>query len=250
MDNYFKATTKKFDSENTITDLTKQKAMATEMSITQGLAELKLLDKRINKLVFGPKGKKAVSRYSSDETDTSSSCFAFIDVKTKSHPVDVEALKSGAHASYQSFCDLVKRHGLIKRAIIMKNAVTQVKIGSWTGTVAEAIEHKSSILFKEHLLEEMKNQVTLATAKMEKEQNNLTDRLDNLLSSEMGKDVRTNPDTINALTTSFLENNKVTIVDPLNSKKLIADLEEEVESFKTNVDWVLSEINGKTLISV
>jgi hypothetical protein len=116
--------------------------------------------------------------------------------------------------------------------------------------VAEAIEHKSSILFKEHLLEEIKNQVTLVTTKMEKEQNNLTDRLDNLLSSEMGKDVRTNPDTINTLTTSFLENNKVTIVDPLNSKKLIADLEEEVESFKTNVDWVLSEINGKTLISV
>jgi hypothetical protein len=224
--------------------------MATEMSITQGLAELKLLDKRIQKLVFGPKGKKSASRYTSDETDTASSCFPFIDVKTKSHPVDTDALKTGAHASYQSFSDLVKRHSTIKRAIIMKNAVTQVTIGTWTGTIAEAIEHKSSIMYKEGLLEEMRKQVVLATAKMKREQENLTDRLDNLLSSEMGKDVRTNPDTINALTASFLENNKVSLVDPLNANKLIADLEAEVEAFKTNVDWVLSEVNGKTLITV
>jgi hypothetical protein len=28
------------------------------------------------------------------------------------------------------------------------------------------------------------------------------------------------------------------------------ELEEEIESFETNVDWVLSEVNGKTVIQV
>jgi len=219
--------------------------MASEISITQGLAELKLLDKRIRKLVTGFSGK-STNKWDSDTDD----CFQFIDIKTKTHPVENEQLKRTAESNYQSFCDLVKRHNTIKCAIIKKNAETSVKIGSWTGTVAEAIEHKSSILYKESLIEQMKKQSLKAHTKYEEEQKELNRRLDQLLSSEMGKDIRTNPETVNALTSSFQENNKVTIVDPLNSKKLIEDLEAEVESFRTNVDWVLSEINGRTMITV
>ena len=66
----------------------------------------------------------------------------------------------------------------------------------------------------------------------------------------MGKDVKTNPETVDALSRSFTENNKIAIIDPLDTSKLIATLEEEVEGFATNVDWVLSEINGKTMITV
>jgi hypothetical protein len=37
-------------------------------------------------------------------------------------------------------------------------------------------------------------------------------------------------------------------VDPLDLATRTRELEEEIESFETNVDWVLSETNGKTLI--
>ena len=201
------------------------------MSITQGLAELKLLDKRIKKL-------------------SGTDCFKFIDVSTKNRPVDTETLRKEALASYQSFIDLVKRRDSIKQAIVMKNATTQVKIGTWIGSIAEAIERKSSIEYKKSLLYNMKRQTTVANERYDNEQRELGDRLDRLLNSEMGKDVRTNPETINAITTSFYEKNKVSLVDPLNSGKLIADLEEEIESFLTNVDWVLSETNGKTRIRI
>ena len=205
--------------------------MTSEISITQGLAELKLLDKRIKKL---------------SGTDS----FKFIDVSTKTRAVDTEKLRKEALASYQSFIDLVKRRDSIKQAIVMKNATTQVKIGTWIGSIAEAIERKSSIEYKKSLLYNMKRQATAANERYDNEQRELGDRLDRLLNSEMGKDVRTNPDTVNAITTSFYEKNKVSLVDPLNSGKLIADLEEEIESFLTNVDWVLSETNGKTRIRI
>ena len=199
------------------------------MSVCQGLAELKMLDKRIRKF---------------------ESTIQWADVSTKVHPVDAEKLKKTAESEFQSYMDLVKRRDTIKKAIVVANAATQVKIGSWEGTVAEAIEHKSSIGYKKTLVDMMRTCFLCAKAKLEEEQKSTNDRLDRLLQSELGKDVRTNPETIQAITNSFRDNNKVEFVDPLGLEKRIKELDEEIEAFETNVDWVLSEANGRTIIQV
>ena len=210
-----------------------------QMSITQGLAELKLLDKRIKNLIDdnyeGPDGPY---------------CFRFMAVNTQTSQVDAEKLKKDAQAAYQSFNALVKRRDQIKRAIIMKNATTSVRIGTWEGTVAEAIEQKSSMAYKRTLLYNMKKQVAEVTERLKTEQKNVSERLDRLLASEMGKDMKTNPETVSLLSASFEANNKITLLDPLESGKVINALDEEIETFTTNVDWVLSEANSKTLITV
>ena len=199
------------------------------MSITQALAELKLLDKRIQKA-----------------TDS----VQWADVKTKSHPVDVEKFSRTAHAEYQSFLDLVKRRDTLKRAVVSSNANTHVKVGTWEGSVAEAIEYKTSIFYKKRLLDIMRAQLLTAKAQFKVQQENVDERLEKLLHSELGKDVKTSPETITALTNSFRENNKVELVDPLDLSQKTNELEEEIESFETNVDWVLSEVNGKTTIQI
>jgi hypothetical protein len=199
------------------------------MSITQGLAELKLLDKRIN---------------------THLKHLKWADVSTESNRVDVEKLKSRATAEYQSYMDLVKRRDSIKRAVVLANASTKVKIGSWEGTIAEAIEHKRSIEYQQNLLESMKNQLQEARKQYESTKSALDSRLERLLQSELGKDVKTNPETLAALTNTFRANNKVDLVDPLDLATKVAELEEEISNFETNVDWVLSEANGKTTIEV
>lgn len=203
------------------------------MSVTQGLAELKLLDKRINKelsYVFWAK------------------------VSTKNNRVDEAALKKVAQAEYQSYMDLVKRRDTIKRAIVLSNATTTVTIGSgstlWKGTVAEAIEHKASLTYKKSLLEKIKKCISTVEAEYSSANEALERRLDGLLTSELGKDVKTNPETITALRTSFLETNKVELVDPLDLMKMAKGLSDEIDSFESNVDWVLSEANGRTQISV
>ncbi len=203
--------------------------MSQTMSITQGLAELKLLDKRIQ---------------------THLKHLKWADVSTESNRVDVEKLKARATAEYQSYMDLVKRRDSIKKAIVMANASTKVKVGNWEGTIAEAIEHKRSIEYQESLLESMKTQLQDARKAYESTKSGLDTRLERLLQSELGKDVKTNPDTLAALTNTFRANNKVDLVDPLDLATKIAELEEEVTNFQTNVDWVLSEANGKTTIDV
>jgi hypothetical protein len=199
------------------------------ISITQALAELKLFDKRIQKVV--------------DD-------FTCADFKTKSHPLDLEKFSKTAHAEYQSFLDLVKRRDTMKRAVVSSNAATRVKVGTWEGTVAEAIEYKTSIFYKKRLLDIMRAQLLTAKAQFKVQQESVDERLEKLLHSELGKDVKTSPDTITALTNSFRENNKVELVDPLDLSQKTNELEEEIETFETNVDWVLSEVNGKTLIQV
>jgi len=132
----------------------------------------------------------------------------------------------------------------------MKNATTPVRIGTWEGTVAEAIEQKSSMAYKRTLLYNMKKQVAEVTERLKTEQKTVSDRLDRLLASEMGKDMKTNPETVSLLSASFEANNKITLLDPLESGKVINALDEEIETFTTNVDWVLSEANSKTLITI
>ena len=203
-----------------------------QMSVTQGLAELKLLDKRINKFTS----------------------VVWAAVSTKTTRFDVAELKKTAISEYQSYMDLVKRRDTIKRAIVLSNAQTTVTIGTgpkkWAGTVAEAIEHKSSINYKKSLLEKMKANISAVDAEYAKASEAVERRLDNLLSSELGKDIKTNPETIAALTASFMETNKITIEDPIDIKKMTKDLEEEIDAFESNVDWILSEANGKTMISL
>ena len=199
------------------------------MSITQALAELKLLDKRIQKA-----------------TDN----VQWADVKTKSHPLDLEKFTRTAQAEYQSFLDLVKRRDIIKRKVVISNASTQVKVGTWEGSVAEAIEYKTSIFYKKRLLDIMRIQLLTAKSEFKEQQESVDTRLEKLLHSELGKDVKTSPDTITALTNSFRDNNKVELVDPLDLSQKTKELEDEIESFETNVDWVLSEVNGRTLIQV
>jgi hypothetical protein len=96
----------------------------------------------------------------------------------------------------------------------------------------------------------MRSQLLTARDQFKDQQESVDVRLEKLLHSELGKDVKTSPETITALTNSFRENNKVELVDPLDLSERTRELEEEIESFETNVDWVLSETNGKTLIEV
>lgn len=228
--------------------------MSQKISVTQALAELKLLDKRIRKILGqGAKVARetAYPEYGFQaEESIQASEVRWVAVKTKATPVDVEQFTRDARGEWQSFMDLVNRRDRIKKAVVMSNATTRVTIGSWTGTMAEAIEHKSSIGYKKMLIGAAKRNLRLAAGALTTAEEEVQSRLDRLLQSELGKDVRTVPDTIQAITASFRENNKVELVDPLGLAAKIKELEEEVEEFETNVDWVLSEANGRTIIEV
>lgn len=200
------------------------------MSITQALPELKRLDKQLNKIIYGVE--------------------SWLAVRHTNGPVDVEKHRKETEAAFQSYQALAKNRDTIKKAVVQSNAVTRVKVGTWEGTVAEAIEYKNSIKYKQNLVNSMKEAHADKRGQYNALKEQVDGRLERLLTSELGKDVKTNPETITALTNTFRENNKVELLDPLDFAKRVAEMEEEIDSFETNVDWAVSESNAKTMIEV
>lgn len=201
----------------------------TSISVTQALVEIKLLRNRINSCM-------------SDAT--------FIALKTKKSLMDTDRFSTQARASYQSFTDLVARYNKLKSAIVISNATTRVTVAGKEYTVAEAVERKRSIQFELSLVNKMKSQHLEIQRKYKDHVETEQLRVDRLLANELGKDSKTSVDVVKALSETFLSENKAEILDPLKLSSLIGDLTKEIEDFETTVDWVLSESNGRTLISV
>lgn len=174
------------------TGVTSPTDMPSSMSITQALARLKLLRKRIENTIEDGE---------------------FIKMKTKKVPFDIEEFTRHAKASHQSFKDLLTFYNKIKSAIVISNATTNVSIGGKSYTVAEAVERKRSIEFEKDLLERMKLQHNLVQRAFESHQAAEQARVERLLSVELGKDAKTNPETIKVLSDSFLADNKSSSIE-------------------------------------
>jgi len=199
------------------------------ISITQALSELKLLRKRIDTVTTGA---------------------VFTTVKRANDLTDSARFATQATASFQSFTDLMRRYNALKSAIVVSNATTKVTIGGVEYLVAEAVERKRSIDMEHNLLSTMKSQYTAAKGEFERHQQAEQQRVDRLLTTELAKDAKTNVEVVQQLTTTFLAQNKAVILDPLSLADKIAEMTRSIEDFETQVDYCLSESNGRTLVSI
>lgn len=199
------------------------------ISITQALAELKLLRKRIEHNLLGTE---------------------FMTIKTKRSTFDSEKFVATAKASYQSYMDLLERYNRLKSAIVRSNAVTVVTVGGRSYTVAEAVERKRSIDMYKNLLMTMERQYCQVQAAHTSHIREQEERVERLIGMELSKEAKTNVDVVKQLRETFLADNSAEIIDPLNMEAKISALRKEIDEFETTVDWVLSESNGKTLITL
>lgn len=200
-----------------------------DISITQALAELKLVRNRLEHKLQD---------------------LNFCTIKTKHNSIEPELFIKNAKASYQSYNDLIERYNKLKSTIVISNATAKVEIAGKTYTVAEAVERKRSIKFEKDLLNRMQCQWVSTEGLYEMHKKHEQERIDKLLSIELGKDNKTSIEVVKNLTETLLESNKAEIIDPLDVRDKISKLKKSVEDFETNVDWVLSESNGKVMISV
>lgn len=199
------------------------------VSVTQALSELKLLRSRIQHATNGSR---------------------LIALKKKRDMLDSNKFAVEARASYQSFTDLLARYNQLKAAIVLSNATTSVTIGDKTYTVADAVERKRTIAFEKAMLNTMKQQ--FEQVKREHEAHTVSEqaRVERLLQSELSKDSKTNVEVITQLTETFLAQNKAEVLDPLGLEAKISEMNRSIEEFETKVDWVLSESNGRTVLSL
>lgn len=204
------------------------------MTIHRALAELKLIDSRIESSITSIEPTGA---------------------RQKDKPVNLyhtpEEFEKNAKAKFQSVNDLIERKTKIKSAIVKANGITEVEIAGVKMTIADAINYKGTVLFKTRLIKELSNKHAAAKAWTEKNNAQVEANALRLAEAALQKDnVKINDSDALAITEPFLEKNRFTLVDPLKVDELVEKLTSEVNAFQTEVDAVLSEINAITTIEI
>ena len=206
------------------------------MNLHQALVELKTLDKRIHTAIM--EGSYVVANKHSN---------------SKILGLSVKDFSENVKSQYQKVTDLMARCEAIKRAVVNSNAVTTVEIAGKTYTVAEAIDMKN------HGVERMKKLLYKLTTDYENarrmaERSNGDDlerRADEHIRNMFGNtDVKGATDDVKKAREEFIKAQTVELVDPIDIRKKIEELDEQINSFLVNVDAALSVSNALTTIEI
>ncbi len=211
-----------------------------QMTIHKALSELKIIDDRITKAIYA--GTYVLANKHSNN---------------KIHGMTVDEFKNGMKADFQKVSDLIARRNAIKRAVVASNAVTKVKIGGKEMTVATAIESKNhGMELKEVFKSYLERQYTAAKQELDKNSGDLLEkRAENYVLSVIQAQPKDSKMTVDSdvmknLRAQYIKDNAYDIIDPIDVKKVIEDLDNEISSFMTEVDAALSTSNALTVIDV
>ena len=205
------------------------------MTIHRALAELKLIDSKIEKAisVIEPTGIMQVN-------------------KLVNNFYKKEDFENDAKSKFQSVIDLIERKNKIKSAIVTANGVTEVNISGIKMTIADAINFKSIIVFKKNLIETLikkhnaiKSKFIIENEKIEKI------ALENakiMIGKEGDNKIKLTDEDVKNIIEPFVKRNEFHLVDPLKVEQLTEKLQKEVSDFEVEVDAVLSEVNAITII--
>jgi hypothetical protein len=202
-----------------------------EITITRALAELKLLDSRINKKI--------------NESE-----FVFFISKKNKNNVNQDTLVANSKSAIQSITDLIERRKNLKSAIIMSNSTTKVKLGDEEMTVAEVIERKQLVEYYKAFLARMKQNRENVLVNVERQNQALEVDLQKILEINFGKNstARTNSDDIENISKTYREHNKAEVLDGVGIDSKINEVEELINRYETESNFVLSESNAITKI--
>lgn len=205
-----------------------------KISIHRALAELKLLDKRINKELN-----------SGFEVSTLKPIGQSVTIDGRS----VDYFIKKADSKIQSVLDLIARRDEIKRKVVLSNATTKVFIGGKEYTVAEAIEQKSFLANKRFLVQSLKENLAINKASLERKQAQVETNLEKQLEALNTGNGKDNND-LKGFIDTFRNKNGYELVTATNLVDYIEKLDNETEAFISEVDAVLSESNAITTIEI
>ena len=211
--------------------------MTTEkMNVHKALVELKTLDSRIEKEIDGTKFVTITKH-----------------ANTKIAGVPITEYAGQIRSSYQKVTDLIARRSAIKRAVVLSNARTEITVAGRVYTVAEAIEMKNhGLALQQQLLKKMESDLRSAVHLCESGNGeSLERRAADYVAGMCGSaDMKNLSEELKKLREDFIAAQTIELVDPLNIRKAIAALEEQISTFLVEVDAALSVSNAITEIEI
>ena len=206
-----------------------------KMTVHKALAELKVLDSRIDNAICGAQFCNTVRH-----------CFDKINGKK------IADVKVDMKADYDKCTDLIKRSVAIKKAVTLSNAKTTVIVNGETMTVAEAIWMKShGIDAKKDLLDEMTEQYNNSIALINNTNGEkLTQKAETYIQNTFGTKENLNTDELITARDEYIKKNTLDFIEGFNLKEAIENLKQEIDSFTSEIDAALSVSNAVTEIEI
>lgn len=210
----------------------------TEISITRALVDLKRFEDRINSAITNGKFiARTIGRNANKKVVGSTSTVA-------------DAMKQ-IQGSYDKVAALFKNRETIKKAIVLSNATTKVKVLNREMTVAEAIELKSTVRFRSQLLAVLKSQLTLERNNVAKSETALEDEIEKALTAAYGSErAKLDQDTLKGVAELRRDQKEQAVLGTELIEAKIIELEAEILDITSEIDFVLSESNAKTTVTV
>lgn len=213
--------------------------MTTEkMTVHKALAELKVIDDRINKAIS--EGVYVIANKHSNE---------------KIQGMTIDQFKEKMKASHQKVTDLINRRNALKRAVVLSNATTKIKIGNDEYTVAEAIEMKNhGMEFKTNYMRMIASQNLSAQADINRNSGEAIEKraeqyvLSVIQAQPKDAKMAIDSDAMQALRKDYIKNNTYDLIDPLKVNDIIEKMADEINEFNTEIDAALSVSNALTVI--
>lgn len=209
-----------------------------KMTVHKALAELKTMDARIEKAIRDTTYVLAV-KHSAE----------------KINGMTVSNFKDKMKSGYQKAMDLIARRDAMKRAVVLSNATTKVKVGDKEYTVAEAIEMKNhGMEFRNVMLRQMNSAYTSAQNELNRNSGETLEKkaeqyvLAVIAAQPKDSKMSVDSDAMKALRKTYIENNTYDLVDPLDVTKIMETLDAEINEFNAEVDAALSVSNALTII--
>ena len=157
--------------------------------------------------------------------------------------------RRAAEESFEMLNSLIRRRDLIKNLILESNLTARVTIDGREMTVAAAIEFKNTIEYKARLLDVLKRQRRAVISEEEAHKVRLQAKIDENIKIICGKE-KPDATVIATVTEGITKSDPIEVFDPLNLEQTIKALEDEVQNFRANVDFALSESNAITKITI
>ena len=208
------------------------------MTIHKALAELKTMDDRIMKAINAHPYTMAV-KHSAE----------------KINGVTVAEFKENIKSAYQKVESLIARRDAMKRAVVISNATTKVKVGDKVLTVAEAIELKNHGMdYKKSLRQRIVDNYRAAYVELDRNSGEAIEKraeqyvLSVIQAQPKDSKMAVDSKAMQALREDYITNNTYDLIDPLGVTKIMEKLMDEITEFETEVDAALSVSNAVTVI--
>ena len=180
--------------------------------------------------------------------------------KVMERRVTQKEFEKEARSSYQQIIDLIHRYDKVDQAILRSNAETIIETSYGTMSIANALALRSRLScsnaydsdsnFEGNLMMKLQEELNEKIRVMEQKNKGLQNTAETMRLSILGKDTKTKDETPLKVVDVYVQENTTELIDPLNVRKKIDELNKRRETILNELDTKIKVSNATTFVEI